>query len=85
MNAMERRLKAIEQAEHARILARPPRDNYEAGLLRLERLPDAARRELETIIETAFDERGYLDHRRLTPAQRTRGSALLDKLSERTA
>ena len=82
MKSATRRLEALEAAHCDRLLALPHRKIFERGLLRLERLPDAERIEIETIIETALNEEGYLDHLRLTQEQRKRGRALLDSLKE---
>ena len=82
MKSASRRLDAIEVAHWERILTLKPREQVDGGYLRLERLPNAERAELETILETALNEEGYFDHFRLTPEQRKRGRALLDSLKE---
>ena len=82
MSGIARRLARLEVAERERLLALPHREIYE--LLRLDRLPDPERTELSMIIETAFDEHGRLDHRRLTSDQQTRGGMLLDTLRRKT-
>lgn len=82
MKSAARRLEAIEVAHWQHILTLKPREQIEGGYLRLERLPAAERAELETILETALNEKGYFDHLRLTPEQRKHGRALLDSLKE---
>lgn len=83
MNTIERRLTALERAEWDRIHQLPHREILAQGYIRLDRLPDAERRELEDLLAIAFDERGYIAYRQLKPEQRTRAVELLDHMRGR--
>lgn len=80
--SIARRLAAIEAEQNRHALALPPREWLRRGWLAslLEWLPPAERAELVEILEQSFTDAGAIDHRRLTPEQQARGSALCERM-----
>lgn len=73
----ERRIAALERVEWDRIHALPPREWIERGYVTFDALAPDDRAELNTLLELAFDDRGHINHLRLSPGQRKRAAALV--------
>lgn len=85
MTSIEQRLSALERVEWERLHTLPQREWFERGYVSLDRLPAPERAELQSILDAAYDERGYLDHTRLSREQQKRGAELVGRLMEGVA
>lgn len=78
MKVAERRLRALESAEWDRVHALPPRLWFDHGYIRLDRLPEPERVELESYLSRLWDGDGNMVPERLTTDERHRVLAIME-------
>ena len=80
MKAAERRLRALEAAEWDRLHALPPRLWFDHGYIRLDRLPEPERVELESCLSRLWDGDSNMVPERLTTDDRHRVLTIMEEM-----